>query len=121
MHRSVAIRVLDEPQVAGDASYPLQGMLRFLWRSASLFSTVLLRTSIAAGWVLACGGMLYLLYVVYLGLWSMTQTHGSDASVALRCALAGTILTVLGGLVLISPICCDGDRHTVTSSSNDRR
>ena len=100
MHRSVVIGVLDESQVAGDARYPLQRMLRFLGRSASLFSALLLRTSIAAGWILACGGMLYLLYVVYLGLWSMTQTHASDSSVTLRCALAGMILTVLGGLML---------------------
>jgi hypothetical protein len=98
MHRSVVIQVLDESQVAGDASYPLRGTLRFLWRSASLFSTVLLRTSIAAGWVLVCGGVLYLLRVVYLGLWNMAQTHGSDSSVALQCALVGMILTMLGGI-----------------------
>jgi hypothetical protein len=98
MHRSVVIRVLDESQAAGDASYPLQGMLRFLWRSAALFSAALLRISIAAGWILGCGGVLYLLRVVYLGLWNLTQTHGSDSSVALQCALVGMILTVLGGI-----------------------
>jgi hypothetical protein len=99
MHRSFATQVLDESKVAGNVSDPVQGMLRFLWRSVSLFSTVLLRSSIAGGWVLVGVGGIYLLRVVYLGLWGMTQAQRSNSSVTLQCALVGTILTVLGGIV----------------------
>jgi polyisoprenyl-phosphate glycosyltransferase len=85
-------------RAAGQTNYSLFKMLRFAWTGVSSFSAFPLRISIAAGSLLSCAGFLYLLYVVYLALWTTQLVPGWASVVALQCAFSGMILLALGAI-----------------------
>ena len=85
-------------RAAGHTSYSLFKMLRFAWTGVSSFSAFPLRISVAAGCLLSCAGFLYLLYVVYLALWTKELVPGWASVVALQCAFSGMILLALGAI-----------------------
>jgi len=85
-------------RAAGQTNYSLFKMLRFAWTGVSSFSAFPLRISVAAGCLLSCAGFLYLLYVVYLALWTKELVPGWASVVALQCAFSGMILLALGAI-----------------------
>ena len=86
------------PRAAGETKYPLYKMLRFAWTAVSSFSAAPLRISLAAGFLLSCAGFLYLMYVVYLALFTRQLVHGWASLAALQCLFSGIILIALGAI-----------------------
>jgi hypothetical protein len=87
-----------QPRAAGETKYPLLKMLRFAWTGVSSFSALPLRLSIAAGILLSCAGFGYLLYVVYLALFTDVLVSGWASVVILQCFFSGMILLALGAI-----------------------
>jgi glycosyltransferase involved in cell wall biosynthesis len=85
-------------RAAGSTHYPFLKMLRFAWTGVSSFSAFPLRISIAAGCLLSGAGFIYLLYVLYMALWTTTLVPGWASVVALQCAFSGMILLALGAV-----------------------
>lgn len=80
----------------GRTKYSPLKMLRFAWTAISSFSAFPLRLSMAAGCVLSVAGFAYLLYVIYLAIFTHELVHGWASVVALQCAFSGMILFALG-------------------------
>ncbi len=87
-----------KPRAAGSTHYPFLKMLRFAWTGVSSFSAFPLRISIAAGCLLSGAGFIYLLYVLYMALWTTTLVPGWASVVALQCGFSGMILLALGAV-----------------------
>jgi dolichol-phosphate mannosyltransferase len=87
-----------QPRAAGETKYPLLKMLRFAWTAVSSFSALPLRLSIAAGTALSCAGFGYLLYVIYLALFTDVLVPGWASVVVLQCIFSGMILLALGAI-----------------------
>ncbi|HEY1212777.1 MAG TPA: glycosyltransferase family 2 protein [Bryobacteraceae bacterium] len=85
-------------RAAGETKYPLAKMLRFAWTGISSFSAFPLRISIAAGSLLGGAGFLYLLWVLYLALWTKTLIPGWASVVAMQCTFSGMLLLALGAV-----------------------
>jgi len=85
-----------QARVGGETKYTLGKMLRFAWTAVSSFSAFPLRLSIGAGVMLSGAGLLYLLRVIYLGLFTNTLVHGWATIVVLQCIFSGMILIALG-------------------------
>jgi dolichol-phosphate mannosyltransferase len=87
-----------QPRAAGETKYPLLKMLRFAWTAVSSFSALPLRLSIAAGTLLSCAGFVYLLYVIYMALFTDILVPGWASVVVLQCIFSGMILLALGAI-----------------------
>jgi dolichol-phosphate mannosyltransferase len=87
-----------QPRAAGETKYPMLKMLHFAWTAVSSFSALPLRLSIAAGTLLSCAGFGYLLYVMYLALWTNALVPGWASIVILQCIFSGMILLALGAI-----------------------
>jgi dolichol-phosphate mannosyltransferase len=87
-----------QPRAAGETKYPMLKMLRFAWTAVSSFSALPLRLSIAAGTALSCAGFGYLLYVIYLALFTDILVPGWASVVVLQCIFSGMILLALGAI-----------------------
>ena len=87
-----------QPRAAGETKYSLWKMLQFAWTAVSSFSALPLRLSIAAGAILSCGGLLYLLRVLYLAMFTRTLVPGWASMVTLQCIFSGMILLALGAI-----------------------
>jgi glycosyltransferase involved in cell wall biosynthesis len=85
-------------RAAGHTHYSLFKMLRFAYTGVSSFSAFPLRISVAAGCLLSFAGFFYLLWVVYLALWTTKTVPGWASMVALQCAFSGMILLALGAI-----------------------
>lgn len=96
--KEIAIPFERQMRAAGETKYPLLKMLRFAWTGISSFSAFPLRVSIAAGAALSFAGFLYLLWVLYLALWTHRTVHGWASVVALQCIFSGVILLALGAI-----------------------
>ena len=87
-----------QPRAAGETKYPMLKMLRFAWTAVASFSALPLRLSIAAGTLLSCAGFGYLLYVIYLALFTGILVPGWASVVVLQCIFSGMILLALGAI-----------------------
>lgn len=85
-----------QARAAGETKYPFPKMLRFAWTAASSFSALPLRLSIVAGLLVSGGGFAYLLYVLYVALFTKTLIPGWASIVVLQCLFSGMILLALG-------------------------
>lgn len=83
-------------RAGGKTNYSLLKMLRFAWTGVTSFSAFPLRISIAAGCILSAAGFIYLLWVVYMAIWTNTLVSGWASIVALQCGFSGVILLALG-------------------------
>jgi polyisoprenyl-phosphate glycosyltransferase len=96
--REAVIPFERKKRVAGHTNYSLFKMLRFAWTGVSSFSAFPLRISVAAGCLLSCAGFMYLLYVIYVAMWTKQTVPGWASVVALQCAFSGVILLALGAI-----------------------
>lgn len=87
-----------QPRAAGETKYSLWKMLQFAWTAVSSSSALPLRLSIAAGALLSCGGFLYLLWVLYLAMFTHRLVPGWASMVILQCIFSGMILLALGAI-----------------------
>jgi glycosyltransferase involved in cell wall biosynthesis len=87
-----------QARAAGETKYPLLRMVRFAWTAVTSFSAAPLRLSLAAGILLSCAGFIYLLYVVYLAVWTNQLVHGWATVVVFQCIFSGMILIALGAI-----------------------
>ena len=85
-----------KPRAAGETKYPVRKMLRLAWTAIASSSTLPLRLSVVAGTIVSGAGFMYLLYVLYLALWTKTLVHGWASVVILQCLFSGMILLALG-------------------------
>ena len=83
-------------RAGGKTNYSLWKMVRFAWTGVTSFSAFPLRLSIAAGCLLSAVGFLYLLWVVYMAIWTNKLVTGWASIVALQCGFSGVILLALG-------------------------
>lgn len=83
-------------RAGGKTNYSLWKMVRFAWTGVTSFSAFPLRISIAAGCVLSAAGFLYLLWVIYMAIWTNKLVSGWASIVALQCGFSGVILLALG-------------------------
>lgn len=92
-----AIITFDRPaRASGSTKYSLVKMVRFAWTAVTSFSALPLRLSMTAGSILGAAGLLYLLRVTYLALFTHALVPGWASLVALQCAFSGMILFALG-------------------------
>ena len=87
-----------ERRAAGETKYPPLKMLRFAWTAVSSFSAVPLRLSIALGATLSFAGFGYLLWVMWLAMFTHSLVPGWASLAAMQCAFSGVILLALGGI-----------------------
>jgi len=87
-----------EARAGGRTKYNLVRMLRFAWTAISSFSALPLRVSVGAGCLLSVIGFFYLLYVIYLAIFTSRTVPGWASVVGLECVFSGMILLALGAI-----------------------
>lgn len=81
---------------AGETKYPLKRMIKFAIDGITSFSSLPLRMASFAGTVAATAGVLYGLYVIYLGLFSPEVVSGWSSLMVVVLFLGGVQLFALG-------------------------
>lgn len=94
--RQTAVTYVREPRFAGETKYPLSKMLRFAADAIIGFSYRPLRLATHLGLLTSLGGFVYLLYVVYLAIFTDRTVHGWASLIALSLIFNGIILGILG-------------------------
>ena len=83
-------------RAAGHTKYSCWKMLRLAWTAVSSFSALPLRLTVVSGLFLSFAGFGYLLYTLYLALFTTRTVPGWASVVVLQCIFSGGILIALG-------------------------
>lgn len=83
-------------RIAGETKYPLKRMIKFAIDGITSFSSLPLRMASFAGTIAATAGVLYGLYVIYLGLFSPEIVSGWSSLMVVVLFLGGIQLFSLG-------------------------
>jgi polyisoprenyl-phosphate glycosyltransferase len=94
--RQTAISYVREKRFAGETKYPLSKMLRFAVDAIIGFSYRPLRLAIDLGLLTSLAGFGYLLYVLYLRLFTDQTVQGWTSLIALNLIFNGIVLGILG-------------------------
>jgi len=94
--KEVIIPFRRQPRAAGTTKYPLVRMLRFAWTAITSFSGLPLRVCLGGGTLLTCGGIVYMLYVLYATLVKRATSPGWSSLVCLQTIYSGAILIAIG-------------------------
>jgi len=94
--RQTAVHYVREKRFAGETKYPLSKMLRFAGDAVIGFSYKPLRLAGYLGLLTSLGGFTYLVYVLYLGLFTDETVPGWASLTALNLIFNGMVLGILG-------------------------
>ena len=94
--RQTAVEYVREARFAGETKYPLSKMLRFAIDAVIGFSYRPLRLAIHLGLLSALAGFGYLVYVLYLALFTDRTVAGWASLIVLNLLFNGIVLAILG-------------------------
>jgi dolichol-phosphate mannosyltransferase len=94
--RQTAVSYVREKRFAGETKYPLAKMLRFGVDAIIGFSYRPLRLATHMGLLTSLGGFAYLLYVLYLRVFTSQTVQGWTSLIALTLIFNGIVLGILG-------------------------
>jgi dolichol-phosphate mannosyltransferase len=94
--RQTAVPYAREERFAGETKYPFSKMLRFALDAVIAFSYRPLRLATSLGLLTSLGGFFYLLYVLYLRLFTDETVQGWTSLIALNLIFNGIVLAILG-------------------------
>jgi dolichol-phosphate mannosyltransferase len=94
--RQTAVTYLREKRFAGETKYPLSKMLRFAADAVIGFSYRPLKLATHLGLLTSLAGFGYLLYVLYLAIFTDRTVQGWASLIALNLIFNGIVLGILG-------------------------
>lgn len=94
--RQTAVEYVREGRFAGKTKYPLRKMLKFAGDAVTSFSDKPLKISMFLGGAISAAGFAYLLYVLYLALFTDKTVQGWASLTVLLLFFNGIILIILG-------------------------
>ncbi|AWB44501.1 glycosyltransferase [Paenibacillus sp. CAA11] len=96
--RQTAIEYERDERLAGETKYPLKRMIKLCLDGITSFSYKPLKLAGYVGALLSGAGFLYLLYVIYLALFTDSVTKGWPSMISLMLIFNGFVLLMLGVL-----------------------
>jgi len=94
--RQTGVEFERDKRFAGETKYPLKKMLKFAFDAIASFSYKPLKLASYTGVVISCLSFLYLLYVLYKGLFTDDTVSGWASTIAVSLFFNGIILIMLG-------------------------
>lgn len=94
--RQIAVSYVRERRLVGKTKYPLRKMIRFAVDGMTSFSNKPLKLASLLGVLLAFAGFVYLVYVLYLRIFTEKTIEGWTSIVSLTLIFNGVILIILG-------------------------
>lgn len=94
--RQTAVTYVREERLAGTTKYPLRRMIRFALDGVTSFSYKPLKLASLLGVLVALAGFIYLVYVLYLRVFTARTVAGWTTIVSLMLIFNGIILIILG-------------------------
>ncbi|MFC0216155.1 glycosyltransferase family 2 protein [Paenibacillus chartarius] len=94
--RQTAIEYERDERLAGETKYPLKRMIKLSLDGLTSFSYKPLKLAGYAGMLLSGAGFLYLLYVLYMALFTTSTHQGWPSLIAIMLIFNGFILLMLG-------------------------
>ena len=94
--RQTGVEFVREKRFAGETKYPLKKMLRFAFDAITSFSYKPLKLATYVGVTVSLGGFAYLLFVLYLKLFTDSTVTGWASMMAVNLFFNGVVLMMLG-------------------------
>ncbi|MEW9701006.1 glycosyltransferase family 2 protein [Paenibacillus sp. SI8] len=94
--RQTSVEYVRDERAAGETKYPLQKMLKLSLDGLTSFSIKPLKAASYLGGALSASGLLYLLIVLYLKLFTDTTVGGWNGIAIIQLIFSGFILIILG-------------------------
>ncbi|MCM3127126.1 glycosyltransferase family 2 protein [Paenibacillus provencensis] len=94
--RQTAVEYVRDERTAGETKYPLKRMIKLSLDGILSFSYKPLKLAIYSGLTLSGTGFLYLLYVIYLALFTDATMQGWPSMISITLIFNGFILLMLG-------------------------
>ncbi|PEM49639.1 glycosyltransferase family 2 protein [Bacillus wiedmannii] len=94
--RQIAIEYVRDERVAGETKYPLKRMVKLCLDGILSFSYKPLKLAIYSGLLLSSSGFLYLIYVLYLTLFTEATMKGWPSIISIMLIFNGFMLFMLG-------------------------
>jgi dolichol-phosphate mannosyltransferase len=94
--RQAAVEYVRDERWAGETKYPLKKMLKFAADGIFSFTYKPLKLATYIGFILSTSGFLYLLYVLYLRLFTSRTLTGWASIIAVNLVFNGITLVILG-------------------------
>jgi polyisoprenyl-phosphate glycosyltransferase len=94
--RQIAIEYERDERLAGETKYPLKRMIKLCLDGITSFSYKPLKLAGYAGALLSGAGFLYLIYVLYLALFTDSTNKGWPSIIAIMLIFNGFVLVMLG-------------------------
>lgn len=96
--RQTAVEYERDKRLAGESKYPLRKMLKLSMDGITSFSHKPLKVAGYAGALLSSAGFLYLLYVLYLAIFTDSTSKGWASMIGISLVFDGFILLMMGVL-----------------------
>jgi glycosyltransferase involved in cell wall biosynthesis len=96
--RQTALEYERDERLAGETKYPLKRMIKLCLDGITSFSYKPLKISGYVGMLLSASGFLYLLYVLYLAIFTEETNKGWPSLIAIMLIFNGFVLIMLGVL-----------------------
>lgn len=94
--RQTAVEYERDERLAGETKYPLRKMLKLCMDGITSFSYKPLKLAGYAGALLSAAGFLYLLYVLYLAVFTGSTSKGWPSMIGIMLVFDGFILLMMG-------------------------
>jgi len=94
--RQCAVDYVREPRFAGVTKYPFRKMLKFASDAITSFSNKPLKIASWIGAIVSAGAFVYLLYILYLRLFTDQTVEGWASLMSVILLLNGAVLVFLG-------------------------
>ena len=94
--RQTAVEYVRDERLAGETKYPLKRMIKLSLDGILSFSYKPLKLAIYSGLLLSGTGFLYLLYVIYLALFTEATMQGWPSMISIMLIFNGFMLLMLG-------------------------
>ncbi|MFQ3544173.1 glycosyltransferase family 2 protein [Halobacillus rhizosphaerae] len=94
--RQTAVEYERDERLVGESKYPLKKMLKLSLDGITSFSYKPLKLASYAGVLLSLGGFLYMLYVIYLKLFTNSTILGWSSVIVIQLLFSGIVLLIMG-------------------------
>ncbi len=94
--RQTAVEYERDERLVGESKYPLKKMLKLSLDGITSFSYKPLKLASYAGVLLSLAGFLYMLYVIYLKLFTNSTILGWSSVIVIQLLFSGIVLLIMG-------------------------
>lgn len=94
--KQTAVEFARDKRFAGETKYPFKKMIRFAFDAITSFSHKPLKLASYAGFILSIASFLYMLFVIYIKLFTYKTVEGWASILAVNLFFYGIILSILG-------------------------